>query len=246
LSSGVVCRHVYNSFACRDDYANLQALIDFDGWRRAKSSDPKEETRRGFQTGPQAAAKSLANRLKINPDRKASRQASVSSVGSTRSDGGGSSNDVPRVQILPDTPASQTASPVAASDLLPAVEAAAVELSENETARKNSRQQEAEDDAQTPTPKMTTAAPASSAEGAGVEADSMAVHSSGIKSGPPADRDFAAEQKDRAGTDVGPGGEVEAGTEEAVNAAAEAVERAPPVPDKEGQDEKPLPAVPLP
>lgn len=55
-------------------------MIDFDGWRRAKSSGSREETKRGFQTGPQAAAKTLAGRLKINPDRK-SRQGSTPSTG---------------------------------------------------------------------------------------------------------------------------------------------------------------------
>ncbi|WWC90025.1 uncharacterized protein L201_004955 [Kwoniella dendrophila CBS 6074] len=50
-----------------------QALIDFDGWRRWKSSDPKEanEMKKGFALGPQAAAKSLASRLRI--ERKTTR-----------------------------------------------------------------------------------------------------------------------------------------------------------------------------
>ncbi|KAK8869807.1 hypothetical protein IAR55_000375 [Kwoniella newhampshirensis] len=49
------------------------ALIDFDGWRRWKSSDPKDanETKRGFTVGPQQAAKTLASRLRI--ERKGAR-----------------------------------------------------------------------------------------------------------------------------------------------------------------------------
>ncbi|WVQ71684.1 hypothetical protein IAR50_001225 [Cryptococcus sp. DSM 104548] len=46
------------------EWGCMQALIDFDGWRRWKSSDASE-TRQGFSVGPQQAAKSLANRLRI-------------------------------------------------------------------------------------------------------------------------------------------------------------------------------------
>jgi len=58
------------------EWGCMQALIDFDGWQRWKSSDGKDgqdfsETKRGFQVGPQVAARSLAGRLKI--DRKGSR-----------------------------------------------------------------------------------------------------------------------------------------------------------------------------
>ncbi|WWC69442.1 uncharacterized protein I206_103381 [Kwoniella pini CBS 10737] len=55
------------------EWGCMQALIDFDGWRRWKSSDPKEasEMKKGFTLGPQAAAKSLASRLRI--ERKATR-----------------------------------------------------------------------------------------------------------------------------------------------------------------------------
>ncbi|WWC61113.1 uncharacterized protein I303_103691 [Kwoniella dejecticola CBS 10117] len=55
------------------EWGCMQALIDFDGWRRWKSSDPKEasEMKKGFTLGPQAAAKSLASRLRI--ERKSSR-----------------------------------------------------------------------------------------------------------------------------------------------------------------------------
>lgn len=44
-----------------------QALIDFDGWRRWKGTDPKDsgEMKRGFSVGPQAAARNLASRLRI-------------------------------------------------------------------------------------------------------------------------------------------------------------------------------------
>ena len=45
----------------------FQALIDFDGWRRWKGSDPKEgQTKQGFQVGPQQAARNLAGRLHID------------------------------------------------------------------------------------------------------------------------------------------------------------------------------------
>lgn len=44
------------------EWGCMQALIDFDGWRRWKGSD---ETKRGFQTGPQAAARNVASRLRI-------------------------------------------------------------------------------------------------------------------------------------------------------------------------------------
>ncbi|WVN86802.1 uncharacterized protein L203_101974 [Cryptococcus depauperatus CBS 7841] len=49
------------------EWGCMQALIDFDGWKRWKSSDIKDrsETRQGFSLGPQQAAKSIANRLKI-------------------------------------------------------------------------------------------------------------------------------------------------------------------------------------
>ncbi|WVQ98736.1 hypothetical protein IAU59_005867 [Kwoniella sp. CBS 9459] len=61
------------------EWGCMQALIDFDGWRRWKSSDPKDanETKKGFSLGPQAAAKSLASRLRI--ERKASRSPAPSS-----------------------------------------------------------------------------------------------------------------------------------------------------------------------
>ncbi|WVQ78283.1 hypothetical protein IAT38_000368 [Cryptococcus sp. DSM 104549] len=52
------------------EWGCMQALIDFDGWRRWKSVDTNE-TKRGFTVGPQQAAKSLASRLRI--DRKGSR-----------------------------------------------------------------------------------------------------------------------------------------------------------------------------
>ncbi|ODO10728.1 hypothetical protein I350_01325 [Cryptococcus amylolentus CBS 6273] len=52
------------------EWGCMQALIDFDGWRRWKSSDASE-TRQGFSVGPQQAAKSLASRLRI--ERKNSR-----------------------------------------------------------------------------------------------------------------------------------------------------------------------------
>ncbi|EIW69473.1 hypothetical protein TREMEDRAFT_44022 [Tremella mesenterica DSM 1558] len=49
------------------EWGCMQALIDFEGWRRWKGSDPKDpnETKRGFTIGPQAAAKTLAGRLRI-------------------------------------------------------------------------------------------------------------------------------------------------------------------------------------
>ncbi|WVF72156.1 hypothetical protein IAT40_006968 [Kwoniella sp. CBS 6097] len=61
------------------EWGCMQALIDFDGWRRWKSSDSKDpnETKKGFSLGPQAAAKSLASRLRI--ERKASRSPAPSS-----------------------------------------------------------------------------------------------------------------------------------------------------------------------
>jgi hypothetical protein len=40
-------------------------LIDFDGWRRWKTNDIKDETKRGFQLGLDAKAKTLASRLRI-------------------------------------------------------------------------------------------------------------------------------------------------------------------------------------
>ncbi|OCF35455.1 osomolarity two-component system, response regulator SSK1 [Kwoniella heveanensis CBS 569] len=61
------------------EWGCMQALIDFDGWRRWKSSDPKDanETKKGFSLGPQAAAKSLASRLRI--ERKGTRSPAPSS-----------------------------------------------------------------------------------------------------------------------------------------------------------------------
>ncbi|CAK9782285.1 unnamed protein product [Cutaneotrichosporon oleaginosum] len=50
------------------EWGCMQALIDFDGWRRWKSSEPSE-TKRAFQTGPQAAARTVANRLRLDPSR---------------------------------------------------------------------------------------------------------------------------------------------------------------------------------
>ncbi|ORY23050.1 hypothetical protein BCR39DRAFT_550166 [Naematelia encephala] len=59
------------------EWGCMQALIDFDGWRRWKRSDPidSSETKRGFQVGPQAAARNLAGRLRI--DRTKSSRASA-------------------------------------------------------------------------------------------------------------------------------------------------------------------------
>ncbi|WVR05258.1 hypothetical protein IAU60_002270 [Kwoniella sp. DSM 27419] len=57
------------------EWGCMQALIDFDGWRRWKGSDANE-TKKGFSLGPQAAAKTLASRLKI--ERKATRPSSPS------------------------------------------------------------------------------------------------------------------------------------------------------------------------
>ncbi|BEI94955.1 uncharacterized protein CcaverHIS019_0705360 [Cutaneotrichosporon cavernicola] len=50
------------------EWGCMQALIDFDGWRRWKSSEPSE-TKLAFQTAPQAAARSVANRLRLDPSR---------------------------------------------------------------------------------------------------------------------------------------------------------------------------------
>lgn len=49
------------------EWGCMQALIDFDGWRRWHSSDGRDanETKRGFQVGPQQAARNLASRLRI-------------------------------------------------------------------------------------------------------------------------------------------------------------------------------------
>jgi hypothetical protein len=126
------------------------------------------------------------------------------------------------------------------NELLPAVEAAAVEQSEH-AGRKSSAQQEAEDDT---TPTAGTSQP----EGA-EESGSAQVVEAGIQSGPPAERDFSPKQKDRLGTETRPVAEAETGDEAAeVRQVAEgAVGKAPPVPDKEvaqGMEEKPLPAVP--
>ncbi|KAL7423985.1 Two-component response regulator SSK1p [Cryptotrichosporon argae] len=52
------------------EWGCMQALIDFDGWRRWKGADPRDETKKGFQLGPQLAAKSLAGRLRIAPSAK--------------------------------------------------------------------------------------------------------------------------------------------------------------------------------
>ena len=59
------------------EWGCMQALIDFDGWRRWKGGDggDQAETERGFNIGPQQAAKSLASRLKI--DRKPNGSRSV-------------------------------------------------------------------------------------------------------------------------------------------------------------------------
>jgi CheY-like chemotaxis protein len=60
--------------SCCSEVRSLQALIDFEGWRRWKTSDKDPgETKRGFQVGPQAAARNLASRLRI--ERKPSRNA---------------------------------------------------------------------------------------------------------------------------------------------------------------------------
>jgi len=50
------------------EWGCMQALIDFEGWRRWKGSDAADanETKRGFQTGPNAAAHKIANRLRID------------------------------------------------------------------------------------------------------------------------------------------------------------------------------------
>lgn len=46
------------------EWGCMQALIDFDGMNKWKSTD-LNETKKGFSLGPQAAARSLADRLKI-------------------------------------------------------------------------------------------------------------------------------------------------------------------------------------
>ncbi len=64
----------------------LQALIDFEGWRRWKSADgkPNLEIKRAFQAGPDAKAKSVASRLRIDRTNKAaSRSSSPSRTGGT-------------------------------------------------------------------------------------------------------------------------------------------------------------------
>ena len=66
LSSGDACRCAA-LLQPRQVADAQQALIDFDGWRRWKGSDLKNagETKRGFSIGPQAAARNLASRLRI-------------------------------------------------------------------------------------------------------------------------------------------------------------------------------------
>lgn len=62
-----------------------QALIDFEGWQKWKASDMRDthDTKRAFQSGPQAAAKSLASRLHI--DRKPARSSTTMTTSSTMS-----------------------------------------------------------------------------------------------------------------------------------------------------------------
>lgn len=62
----------------------LQALIDFDGWRRWKGSDVGE-MKRGFQFGPQAAARTVASKLRI--DRSKGRKGSTGSASSIDKEG---------------------------------------------------------------------------------------------------------------------------------------------------------------
>ncbi|KAL1409693.1 Two-component response regulator SSK1p [Vanrija albida] len=50
------------------EWGCMQALIDFDGWRRWKGSDVRDpaETKMAFQIGPQANARAVASRLRID------------------------------------------------------------------------------------------------------------------------------------------------------------------------------------
>lgn len=50
------------------EWGCMQALIDFDGWRRSKAPD-RAEMRLGFDIAPKAAARDVANRLHIQRDK---------------------------------------------------------------------------------------------------------------------------------------------------------------------------------
>ncbi|KAK4686557.1 osomolarity two-component system, response regulator SSK1, partial [Tremellales sp. Uapishka_1] len=86
------------------EWGSMQALIDFDGWRRWKGSDPKDagETKRGFQTGPQLAAKTLASRLKI--ERKPSRLPNLSLPSSSASEAETPVGSGPEINVQVATP----------------------------------------------------------------------------------------------------------------------------------------------
>ncbi|WVO20769.1 uncharacterized protein IAS62_002069 [Cryptococcus decagattii] len=96
------------------EWGCMQALIDFDGWRRWKSSDTKNpsETKQGFSVGPQQAARSLASRLRI--ERKGSRSPAVPASTPRLN----VQSATPERQEDPAEPASQVPKtlPVAASD----------------------------------------------------------------------------------------------------------------------------------
>jgi len=53
------------------EWGCMQALIDFDGWKRWKGADGRDsgETKRGFSIGPQQAARGVADRLRIERKR---------------------------------------------------------------------------------------------------------------------------------------------------------------------------------
>lgn len=50
------------------EWGCMQALIDFDGWRRSKAPD-RAEMKLGFDIAPKAAARDVANRLHIQRDK---------------------------------------------------------------------------------------------------------------------------------------------------------------------------------
>lgn len=61
------------------EWGCMQALIDFDGWRRSKAPD-RAEMKLGFDIAPKAAARDVANRLHIQRDKVRPKPASAQST----------------------------------------------------------------------------------------------------------------------------------------------------------------------
>lgn len=118
------------------EWGCMQALIDFDGWKRWKGTG-KDDTKQGFQVGPLSAARSIAGKLHI--DRKSTRTPPPPSPQQSASSG-------PNIHVRSATPQSSLDTTTSPTSAEPSLGAAASSLSAARTDLADRRPTGAQDD----------------------------------------------------------------------------------------------------